>query len=544
MVSHALDLVQGSFRYGADLPRFLRTTLSRQEAEAMVQSQLQGRNTGFVRLLELGVYGNPRSPYRRLLEHAGVSLEDARTLVEQNGVEGALSRLHDAGIFVSLEEFKGRAPVRRGSLQFEVSDRDFDNPLLVKHYEGTTGGSRGGGTRVPIDFDFLAFESAEWLCDLYNAGDADVPQVLWHRGPPGPMGIRTTLILAHLGRVPPEWFSPTQTAWNRQGLQGRMMLGFTHLAGRLSGKRLPRPRYVPTAGDLAVQVAKYVRGGTPATVHCMMSQAVRVCLAAEQAGLNIWGTRFRSGGEPYTDSKAAVFERLGCSVSPAYSMSEAGSVSLGCGTPFKPDDMHLMRHRMALLQRPVQVAPSIKVQGFILTSLSPASPKLMLNVETGDYGVAEERDCGCSWHQRGFTTHVHSVRSYEKLTSEGVTFMGSMLHELLEETLPRKFGGSITDYQFVEEEEGGVPFVSLVVSPRVGALNEEDVKKTILDQLGFAEWSRLQAETWRQEGSLKVVRREPYATMTGKILPLHVMSPPAREDAQTDPEEVIPNDED
>ena len=56
----------------------------------------------------------------------------------------------------------------------------------------------------------------------------------------------------------------------------------------------------------------------------------------------------------------------------------------------------------------------------------------------------------------GFTTHLHTVRSYEKLTSGGVMFMGSMLHELLEETLPARFGGSPLDYQLVEEEEDGV----------------------------------------------------------------------------------------
>jgi hypothetical protein len=75
-------------------------------------------------------------------------------MVQRDGLEAALSRLHDAGVYVTLEEFKGRAPICRPGLEFEVSERDFDNPLLTAHYEGLTGGSRGGGSRVAIDFEF------------------------------------------------------------------------------------------------------------------------------------------------------------------------------------------------------------------------------------------------------------------------------------------------------------------------------------------------------------------------------------------------------
>ena len=54
------------------------------------------------------------------------------------------------------------------------------------------------------------------------------------------------------------------------------------------------------------------------------------------------------------------------------------------------------------------------------------------------------------------------IRSYEKLTGEGVTFMGSELLTLLEKILPGKFGGSVSDYQLVEEEAGGATRVSLL----------------------------------------------------------------------------------
>ena len=117
--------------------------------------------TRYLQLLERGIYANSRSPYRRLLEHAGYKFEDVQALVRDQGLEGALSHLHDKGIYVTLDEFKGRAPIRRPGLEFSVSAFDFDNPLLTSHLAGSSGASRGSGTRVPIDLDFIAYEAAE-----------------------------------------------------------------------------------------------------------------------------------------------------------------------------------------------------------------------------------------------------------------------------------------------------------------------------------------------------------------------------------------------
>jgi hypothetical protein len=42
-----------------------------------------------------------------------------------------------------MEEFKGRRPIARPGLELPVSPEDFDNPLLERHYEASTGGSKG-----------------------------------------------------------------------------------------------------------------------------------------------------------------------------------------------------------------------------------------------------------------------------------------------------------------------------------------------------------------------------------------------------------------
>jgi hypothetical protein len=147
----------------------------------------------------------------------------------------------------------------------------------------------------------------------------------------------------------------------------------------------------------------------------------------------------------------------------------------------------------------------------------------MINVELGDFGVLGTRQCGCPWDRFSFTTHLHTIRSYEKLTSEGMHFTGSDLLSLVDDLLPRTFGGTPTDYQFVEEERDGLPAVSLIVSPRVNGVSADAVADVVLRTLGARDPAhRMMAAIWRDGRTLHVVRREPYATRTGKILALHV----------------------
>jgi len=155
----------------------------------------------------------------------------------------------------------------------------------------------------------------------------------------------------------------------------------------------------------------------------------------------------------------------------------------------------------------------------------------MLNVESDDYGVLAERDCGCPFGEIGFRRHLSSIRSYDKLTSEGMTFLGSELISLVEELLPARFGGRPIDYQFVEEESGGVSSINVVVSPRVGAVDEREIVEMVLASLRSHDVvKRLMADFWSRAATLRVVRREPYATGAAKVLLLHVLGNPRATD--------------
>jgi hypothetical protein len=525
MLKHSIDLLRGAWRYATGLRGFLRVDLTLEEATETLRRQLAEGQKSFLRVVELGIYANPRCPYRALLLHYGFEFEDVKALVMEHGIEGALARLYDAGVYVTLDEFKGRAPIVRPGLEIPVTAEDFDSPLLTPHFQGRTGASRGDGTRVHVDFDYIAGEGALTAASLVATGISKLPGVMYRADPPSPTGLRACLLQAASGHMPVRWFSPIHPRWNRQGLQGRALMLFTLIVSRLAGRPVPRPRHVKGADEIARYLADVVRQGRHVQMVCGQSEWVRICLAAEKAGLDISGTAFRGGGEPYTEGKAAVLERAGTVGYPSYAMHEVGTLAYPCGARIAPDDMHALTNRLAILQQTVRLKSGLEALALYHTTLLPTAPKLMLNVESGDYAVMEERDCGCLWQQLGFTTHIHHIRSYEKLTSEGVMFMGSMLHEVLEQRLPQRFGGGPLDYQLVEEEEGGLPKVGIVVSPRIGPIDDAEVMAAFVKAVGSTDWSRRMAETRQQAGTLRVIRREPYATSAGKILPLHVLGP-------------------
>jgi hypothetical protein len=90
----------------------------------------------------------------------------------------------------------------------------------------------------------------------------------------------------------------------------------------------------------------------------------------------------------------------------------------------------------------------------------------------GDQAIVVQRACGCPLEQLGWVTHLHTIRSYEKLTGGGMTFLDTDVIRVLEEELPARFGGTPTDYQLLEEEaDDGQPRLQLLVHPRVGPLN-------------------------------------------------------------------------
>ena len=105
------------------------------------------------------------------------------------------------------------------------------------------------------------------------------------------------------------------------------------------------------------------------------------------------------GGEPYTQAKAAVIQRAGCRAASNYATTEAGRIGVACAAPEHLDEMHLLTDKFAFLQRAAPNDPGGKSgdRALVLTTLLLSTPKIMLNVDSGDYGEICRRDCGCRW---------------------------------------------------------------------------------------------------------------------------------------------------
>jgi phenylacetate-coenzyme A ligase PaaK-like adenylate-forming protein len=263
------------------------------------------------------------------------------------------------------------------------------------------------------------------------------------------------------------------------------------------------------------------RRGTPAALDTMVSSAVRLCSYAKEKRIDISGTLLRMGGEPLTEPKARLIADVGCSTTCFYSITEMSFVGAPCATPTALDDVHVLTDKVAAIVRPKSVGAT-SVDALVYTTLLPSSPKLLINVESGDFAAVSTRNCGCPMGELGFHQHLSEIRSYEKLTSEGVTFLGTELLHLVEDVLPTAFGGTPTDYQLVETEENGISRILIVASPKLGPLDASVVVERIITTLNQYPGGSVMTQHWRQGDTLRLVRREPYQTASAKILPLHL----------------------
>jgi len=331
---------------------------------------------------------------------------------------------------------------------------------------------------------------------------------------------------ARLGTPPVAWY--TSRGWfdSRSWPKFASATLYSVVWMRLLGARTPTP-VVVRPGE-AVVVARHVRRVVDEFGACLVSTGtsggMRIAAAASDAGISLEGATLRIGGEPITPAKAALMRSSGARVLPTYGAVETGAIGLGCPLGTASDHMHLAGESVALIAQPIRVAgEETEVQAFNLTSLVDASPKVMLNYQIDDHGAIESRACGCPLHAAGFTTMIHSVRSYSKLLGESVTLSSSELQHVLEDVLPRRFGGSVLDYQLLEREDAqGLTRVFLVVSPRIALADDEEPVRVLLDAFrASGPRGDSAGSIWQQAGTLRVLRQEPKTTTRGKLIPVH-----------------------
>jgi len=502
------------------------------KANDSIRKRVLAREENFLSFVEKGIFQYACSPYLKLLERKRIQFNDLKIWVGKDGIERALRTLENEGVYFTVDEFKGKVPVVRNGIEFWCQEGMFDNPFLSYVYEVRSGATRSAGTRVRIDFDYLHQRSLYDALFLNMHGCLKAPIANWFPIFPGAPGINSSLRFADIGNPVQRWFSQVPEDQLNVNWEKKWGTKLIFTLGKLHGCRLAEPEYVGL--DDALKVAEWAAAALQQHENCVVytfaSSAVRVCIAAAEKNLNIKGTKFLVTGEPLTPQKRTEIEAVGGAPVPVYGLSEAGVIAAGCNQSHpQSDHCHLYKDTTAIISHRQNVPHSdLFVESYLFTSLLYESPKILLNVGMGDYGEISSESCACVFGQVGFDACLNNIRSYEKLTGEGVTFVDTDFIRIVERDLPERFGGRSTDYQLVEKEDSrGFTHLQLLVSPRVGEIEETDVLDRFLSLLRRAEaspdsWSQSGTEMWKQSNMLQIVREFPFPTVSGKIMPFFV----------------------
>jgi hypothetical protein len=525
----SLDDVLLGIRVLRELPSFLRHPLTLDGARAALRAQLAHREAAFLTHVRRGIFGNAASPYLPLLARAGCTYGDLEHAVHRDGVEGALRAIFREGVYLTVSEFKGRQPVRRGTTEVQANPLRLRNGDSVRHVPLRTSGSRSNRTPVALDLAFIRECAGAVLLWLHARRAVDSVTAHWQVPGSGSMA----RLLEYAAFSPPaRWFSPLDPTAGALPPLHKWSGAALRWGSHQAGVPLPRVEYVPFDDPVPIVewLAAVRRAGRIPHLHTWASSAVRLVQAAAAGGVDIAGTQFTVAGEPITEAKVAILHGAGAEAWPRYGSVEVSGIGYGCAAPARCDDLHLLHDGLAVIQPGAgQTVGGLPADALLVSSLRPAAPIVLLNVSLGDQATVESRACGCPLDALGWRTHLHTVRSYEKLTAGGMTFLDADVIRILEGVLPSRFGGAPIDYQLVEDEAAdGEPRLRLLVRPELGPIDPGALTAAFLD--GLAEESpgaRLMAAQWRASGILRVDRRAPLTTPSGKILHL-VAAPPTR----------------
>lgn len=522
--------VSGMLRLFRAAPGFFRERITPDRAAEEIEKNLETREERFLELARSEFFGRSTSPYLRLLRMAGCDYADLRAEVRRNGLEDTLTRLAREGVYLSAEEFKGKKQVVRGTHSFPIEPGALANPLVTGGYRAQSSGTTNHPIRSFVSLGLLASRTPA-ACLAFAAHDLFArTHAMYDAVLPAAAALNNLLIYARMGVLADRWFArsiPIPSAPERiyHACATRLLV----YAIRRYGPGCPEPEYAEP--HEIEKVVRWVAERPKKRLCCITtaaSNAVRIARAASRLGISLEGTKFIVSGEPFTDAKLQVLKSVGARGIPRYAYGGSVNVGFGCANPANTDEIHVNQHLLALIASP-RPAPGSAVFPLLCTTLDPCFPRLLLNVESGDYGCLTERNCGCVMEKAGLSLHLYYIRSFEKFTSEGMNYFYGDLFELFETTIPAEFGGDPGDYQLVEEEDGeGQTRLTLVVHPRLNKVDEKLILHRLRAELSKrSRGDRFMADVWANSGAFKVRRAIPIASPRGKILPLHMTKPTA-----------------
>jgi hypothetical protein len=514
---------------GWALPNFFSAPVSPERAREEIKQGLDSREESFLDLSREQIYGNPKSPYLKLLRLAGCEFSDLQSEVRRCGLEKTLERLAAEGVYLTAEEFKGKKEIVRGRQTLpRVTPCEFEGCRSAAGYQTQSSGTSNEPIRSFVSLDLLAIRTPVTCLflaahNLFSHAHAMYDAIL-----PGSAGINNLMIYARIGIVADRWFARAIPTDSRiEGIYHYLTTRLVILAAAHFGRRVPKPEFVKSAAPERIVhwVANKQRQNRVCCITTAASNAARIARVATRLGISLAGTKFIVTGEPFTEAKQEVIKKAGAAATTRYAYGGSINIGFGCANPLQRDEIHVNQHLLALCSNSRSLENGASpIYPLLCTTLHPAFPRLLLNVESGDYGYLTHRNCGCAMEKAGLSLHLHHIRSFEKFTSEGMNYFYGDLFELFEKLLPAEFGGGPGDYQLVEEEDDrGQTRLTLRVHPEVGDVNESRLLSRL--QEGLAEGSRgnrFMSKLWRDVGTVRISRDIPHSSGRGKLLPLHM----------------------
>src|SRR5262249_52228240 len=408
----AQELVAG-VRFLWRLPAFLRHPIDPERARAILRRRLETRETGFLDLARRAIFDQRVSPYRRLLAAAGFEYGDLERLVHRDGVDTALEVLLRHGVYLRVDEFKGRRAAARGGRTIDVRPSDLRNPFLRVDMLSQTGGSGGPSTPVAMDLGFIGEMAVNYSLVNQARGAEQWVHAVWLV--PAGDAIVKILPQTRCGPTPVRWFSPLPLAALEGPPRYRWGARLLRYAGTLARVPLPWPEHVPIEhpAPIVEWMHGVLRAGRTPHLMTIASSAVHVCRAAAEVGVDLRGAQFTLTGEPTTPARLAALRDVGAVAYPFYATTEAGLIGLGCRTPETPDDVHLFHDRVAVIKSAeASAAEGLPTDALYVSSLRvTGSAVILLNVSLGDCAVLTSRRCGCPLESLGWNRHLHTIRS-------------------------------------------------------------------------------------------------------------------------------------
>ena len=354
-IRHMLSL---PFSLPFALRSFFGDRLSIAEAKTQLRRELLNRERRFLDLARTRIYSDPESPYAVLLRHAGCEIADLDSSLRRDGLEVTLEQLAREGVYLTPTEFKGKEDVIRNALRFRVRPETL-TPRLGRDapaaFVTQSSGSSNRPTRTVTSLNWRVAETPAFgvfleAHDLFTHRHTGYEPLL--AGVSG--GIQFLLMMGRLGVPIERWFArPVPFHTWLEGAYFRITAIELAVAGNWFGPGFARPEPTEDLERIVRWVEDSWRDGHSTCIRTVASNASRIARVAIEAGRSLAGCTFVASGEPLTTAKRRVIQQAGAKVTVVWGY-EPGPVhvGLGCANPAHGDEMHVLRHTVALIEHP------------------------------------------------------------------------------------------------------------------------------------------------------------------------------------------------